>query len=102
MLCKKSNKAVAGSAAERTASYGRMNSPRSGTHRAVAGAIERDGRPGYRLSGELCIGRLLPTDVLRAVESAITSNKVVAPTGFDPVYESRSRFAQRCMKLHAV
>jgi len=32
--------------------------------------IERDGRRGYRLSGELCIGRLLPTDVLRAVESA--------------------------------
>jgi site-specific DNA recombinase len=55
--------------------------------------IERDGRPGYRLSGELCIGRLLPTDVLRAVESAITSNKVVAPTGFEPVFESRREYA---------
>ncbi len=49
--------------------------------------IERDGRPGYRLSGELCVGRLLPPDVLRAVETAITSNKVVAPTGFEPVFQ---------------
>ncbi len=35
--------------------------------------IERDGRPGYRLSGELCVGHLLPTDVLRAVEGEKTS-----------------------------
>ncbi len=49
--------------------------------------IERNGRLGYRLSGELCVGRLLPTDVFRAVEPSVTSKTVVAPTGFEPVFQ---------------
>jgi hypothetical protein len=44
--------------------------------------IERDGRPGYRLPGELCIGRLLPTDTLRAVDSTITSAAYHASGGY--------------------
>jgi len=51
--------------------------------------IGRDGRRGYRLSGELCVGRLLPADLFRAIENTGTSNTVVAPTGFEPVFQRR-------------
>jgi len=54
--------------------------------------IGRDGRRGYRLSGELCVGRLLPADLFRAIENTGTSNTVVAPTGFEPVFQCRRMF----------
>ena len=53
--------------------------------------VEHDGRRGYRLSGELCVGRLLPTDVFRAVESSITSKTVVAPRGLDTFWNVQVR-----------
>jgi len=51
-----------------------------------------DGRRGFRLSGRLNVGRLLRADVLRVVEAAAHSEgdnspTVVAPTGFEPVFE---------------
>jgi len=55
--------------------------------------IGRDGRRGYRLSGELCVGRLLPADLFRAIENTGTSNTVVAPTGFEPVFGRGRVFA---------
>ena len=51
--------------------------------------IECDGRRGYGLSGQLCVGRLLPTEILRETEDEKTSKTVVAPTGFAPVFPRR-------------
>ena len=58
--------------------------------------ITVDGQRGFRLSGRLNVGRLLRADVLRVVEAALpaaedNSPTVVAPTGFEPVFEPRHR-----------
>jgi hypothetical protein len=56
-----------------------------------------DGRRGFRLSGRLNVGRLLRAEALRAIEATTSdeanSPTVVAPTGFEPVFESRRAFA---------
>jgi hypothetical protein len=56
-----------------------------------------DGQRGFRLTGRLNVGRLLRADVLRAIKAAgaaeNNSPTVVAPTGFEPVFESRRAFA---------
>jgi hypothetical protein len=49
--------------------------------------ITVDGRRGFRLSGRLNVGRLLRTEVLRAIEAATVADEansptVVAPTGY--------------------
>ena len=54
--------------------------------------IVDDARHGYRLSGRLNVGRLLQGDVFRALEPATAeeghnSPTVVAPTGFEPVFQ---------------
>jgi hypothetical protein len=54
--------------------------------------VTMDGRPGFRLTGRLYRGRLLRADVLRVVEAAISDEEansatVVAPTGFEPVFQ---------------
>ena len=50
-----------------------------------------DGRRGFRLSGRLNVGRLLRAEVLRAIEATTSdeanSPTVVAPTGFEPVFQ---------------
>ena len=50
-----------------------------------------DGRRGSRLSGRLNVGRLRRTEVLRAIEATTSdeanSPTVVAPTGFEPVFQ---------------
>jgi hypothetical protein len=61
--------------------------------RLDAEPIDRDGRLGYRLSGELCFGRLLPTDVFRAAETAMTSNKVVPQRDSKPCFSHDHVFA---------
>ncbi|MGH7342011.1 MAG: hypothetical protein ACREKH_16090, partial [Candidatus Rokuibacteriota bacterium] len=55
-------------------------------------------RRGYRLSRQLNVGRLLQGEVFRALEPAVVaegqnSPTVVAPTGFEPVFESHRAFA---------
>ena len=46
--------------------------------------IERDGCPGYRLSGQLCVGRLLPTDVLRDLRAAQLARRWWPQRGSNP------------------
>jgi len=51
-----------------------------------------DTRRGYRLSGQLNVGRLLQGEVFRALEPAGAEDRhnsptVVAPTGFEPVFQ---------------
>jgi site-specific DNA recombinase len=54
-----------------------------------------EGQRGFRLSGKLNVGRLLRADVLRVIDRTTSDESnslaVVAPTGFEPVFESRSR-----------
>jgi hypothetical protein len=57
--------------------------------------VVEDGRRGYRCRGVLRIDPLL-------ADLGITSLTVVAPTGFEPVFESRPRFRSKCTRLHAV
>ena len=50
------------------------------------------GQRGFRLSGRLNVGRLLRADVLRVIEAATKAEEnnsptVVAPTGFEPVFQ---------------
>ena len=54
--------------------------------------VRVDGQRGFRLTGRLNVGRLLRTDVLRVIEAAAepaenNSPTVVAPTGFEPVFQ---------------
>jgi site-specific DNA recombinase len=50
-----------------------------------------EGQRGFRLSGRLNVGRLLRADVLRVIEAARAAENnsptVVAPTGFEPVFQ---------------
>src|SRR2546430_13590831 len=61
--------------------------------------IGRDGRRGYRLSGELCVGRLLPADLFRAIENTGTSNTVVAPRSEEHTSELQSQSNLVCRLL---
>jgi site-specific DNA recombinase len=53
--------------------------------------VTQNGRRGFRLSGRLNVGRLLKGEVYEAIEAgaADTDNSltVVAPTGFEPVFQ---------------
>jgi hypothetical protein len=60
--------------------------------------VIQDGRRGFRLSGRLNVGRLLKGEVYEAIEAGVATDTdnsltVVAPTGFEPVFESRRAFA---------
>ena len=58
----------------------------------VAEPVVDGDRKGYRLSGQLNVGRLLQREVFAALEAAnkpsdLNSRMVVAPTGFEPVFQ---------------
>jgi hypothetical protein len=45
------------------------------------------GRRGYRLSGRLTYGRLLQGEAARSLEAVGNSHSLVAPTGFEPMFQ---------------
>ena len=45
------------------------------------------GRRGYRVSGRLTFGRLLQGKAVELVQAGGNSRSVVAPTGFEPVFQ---------------
>jgi site-specific DNA recombinase len=49
--------------------------------------VVQGGRRGYRLSGRLTFGRLFQGEAVQLVQAGGNSRSVVAPTGFEPVFQ---------------
>jgi len=57
-----------------------------------------DGRHGFRVTGRINVAGLLPDAMI--AQSQANSPFVVAPMGFEPVFEVAATFRRRIRQLH--